>query len=549
MKPSYFFKGIALVLIILLMTACGQNNTAMTDGGGNAASVGPLGRFDPPITIISFRTDVSAAVHELLPDGDTLLNNPWSRAYYNELGIHLHYDWVVPLVQFDQRFGLAVATGDLPDVFRVNNMIQLNMLLERDLIMDLTDIFEEWATPLTKEIVHMDGGLAMRTATFDGRLMAIPETDSLTDAASMIWIRQDWLDKLRLPRPRNMAELINTAEAFVHADISGNGTYGIAFKGDLLSRGNAEAAGFMAGFHAYLDGWIQDGEGSLVFGSVQPEMRNAIASFADMFKRGLINPNFGIMNTAMVSEDIAAGRIGISFGRHWNALSPLPRSKEDNAKANWVAIPLVSVDERQARSLLPNPVPSYFVVNRDAQHPEAAIMMINLWNDKFFNRPDLDHALYGGDLIHLPIFRTWTPTKNIDARIAVTAALESGDTSQLDPEQLFYYRHIRAYLYGSDDTLGWSYYRVFGPEGSQWILQDILDSGAYVFDEFFGPPTPTMVTRWAVLTDMKLDTFMRIITGAAPIEEFDVFVESWFNLGGEQITAEVNEWFNMSLEG
>jgi len=34
--------------------------------------------------------------------------------------------------------------------------------------------------------------------------------------------------------------------------------------------------------------------------------------------------------------------------------------------------------------------------------------------------------------------------------------------------------------------------------------------------------------------------------GAASIDEFDKFVAQWKQLGGDQITAEVNEWYAAS---
>ncbi|MGG3280993.1 hypothetical protein [Paenibacillus solani] len=42
---------------------------------------------------------------------------------------------------------------------------------------------------------------------------------------------------------------------------------------------------------------------------------------------------------------------------------------------------------------------------------------------------------------------------------------------------------------------------------------------------------------------MLKETFTKIIRGAASVDEFDQFVLNWKNLGGDQITQEVNEWY------
>ena len=52
-----------------------------------------------------------------------------------------------------------------------------------------------------------------------------------------------------------------------------------------------------------------------------------------------------------------------------------------------------------------------------------------------------------------------------------------------------------------------------------------------------------MTEKMSTLESMRDETFTKIIMGESPIEEFDAFVESFNKLGGEQITAEVNEWY------
>ena len=41
-----------------------------------------------------------------------------------------------------------------------------------------------------------------------------------------------------------------------------------------------------------------------------------------------------------------------------------------------------------------------------------------------------------------------------------------------------------------------------------------------------------------------MEVFADIVMGNEPIEAFDDFVEEWNSRGGDQITQEVNEWYN-----
>ena len=78
---------------------------------------------------------------------------------------------------------------------------------------------------------------------------------------------------------------------------------------------------------------------------------------------------------------------------------------------------------------------------------------------------------------------------------------------------------------------------VFGM-ATELAKEDLL-----VYDKCGAIVTDTMVDSLAQLEKMELETFTRIITGDAPIEEFDTFVENWNSMGGAQITEEINAYY------
>ena len=77
---------------------------------------------------------------------------------------------------------------------------------------------------------------------------------------------------------------------------------------------------------------------------------------------------------------------------------------------------------------------------------------------------------------------------------------------------------------------------------------DTLNTTAFNFNYVVnlttgGAPTMTMQMNNDILSKMEKDTFSQIIYGKAPVDAFDKFVENWNASGGEQITKEVNEWY------
>ena len=69
------------------------------------------------------------------------------------------------------------------------------------------------------------------------------------------------------------------------------------------------------------------------------------------------------------------------------------------------------------------------------------------------------------------------------------------------------------------------------------------ENGQVLFDGYAGSLTDTMQEKNAYLQKLELETFTNIIMGQVPIEEFDTFVDNWKKTGGDDITAEVNEWY------
>ncbi|MBB3067796.1 hypothetical protein FHS14_000766 [Paenibacillus baekrokdamisoli] len=76
------------------------------------------------------------------------------------------------------------------------------------------------------------------------------------------------------------------------------------------------------------------------------------------------------------------------------------------------------------------------------------------------------------------------------------------------------------------------------------MTRKIRDNKQYVSNEYFGSATETQVEKGAQLDKLLNETFVKIIMGSASIDEFDKYVKSWKALGGDDITNEVNDWYD-----
>ncbi|URN93119.1 MAG: extracellular solute-binding protein [Candidatus Pristimantibacillus lignocellulolyticus] len=560
---SLWFKGTSIVLLATVILSACSGNSDSNNAGKKANSSNtptlltndePLGKYDPPIEL-SFVRDLNDVVENnvlSVLEGETIEDNRWSRIYEEELGIKITYDWIVKGAstsdQYVQKINVTLASGALPDVIPVD-ATQLKQLADSDQIEDLTEIYEKYASPLTKEVLSQEGTSPFDAVTFDGKLMAIPQLESSIERSMYIWIRTDWLEHLGLQPPKTIADVLVISKAFKEKDPDQNGqddTYGLAITKDLWG-GAMGLEGFMAAYNAYPNMWIENGDGELVFGSVQPEVKKSLQILQAMHANGEIDQEFGIKDGGKVSEQIAAGKIGLEYGEQWNSIWPLQLNRNNDPNAQWQAFPIVSESGENPKVPLKFSTTRFFAVKKGIAHPEAVIKLFNLhleknWGesaefDKYYAPPEAESVWQLSPVTPYPAM------KNVDAFRAIDAARKAGDTSGLKGEAKTIQEKLESFKSGTSEGFAlWGWERIYGEQGSMGIADQYANNNQFLMEKFVGAPTPTMVERKSTLDKMQTEVFTKIILGGS-IDEFDQFVADWKKLGGDQITEEVNEWY------
>ncbi len=547
-KNRKFSVMAAALVLSIAFSGCsnsgGNNSTA--DKEANAAPAkatanaevqgGPLTKYDPPITLTSTMNETGK---ETLAEGDTHANNVWTRGYEDELGIKATYDWIVADANYNDKMNVTLASGDLPDVLKVN-MVQFEQLYKAGMLQDLTEVYDQYASDLVKEYYSEEDGAALKPVTKDGKKYAMVSYGGSLDSSDMVWIRKDWLDKLGLAEPKSMQDIIKIAEAFAFNDPDGNGkkdTYGISLSKDLPING------FLLGYHAYLETWIKNDQGEIVNGTIQPEVKTGLAELQRLYKEGVIDPEFGVKDFAKQMEDVNAGKAGMFFLPQWAPFQVKDMIKKDPT-VNWVPYPVQSIDDQPAKTQNHLSLGGVFAVRKGYEHPEALIKLLNFQEEKMFGKSAAtERAKYlNGDTglgFQNAVVSNLPPNKNVKAQDEVEQALNTGDTSKMGLEAKLFYDDIQAYRGGDLDK--WHMERIFGPLSSQGVIKYYRDNDLIVMNEFIYAPTKTMNSKSATLDKLRAETFVKIIYGSLPVDDFDKFVDNWKKLGGDEITKEVNE--------
>lgn len=553
-KGNVRLIGFMLATSLLVLSACSKNggdasqspSTSGTPTASQASqpaeseTASTEGKYDPPITLTTVRTNVEAVK---FPDGDSFDNNAWTRAYEEEYGIKVKTLWAVDWSQWEQKINLTVASGEIPDFFKVNS-IMFKQLAEADMIADLTEVYAN-APERVKNLLTEENPHALAAASIDGKLMALPLANSNREGSSMVYVRTDWLEALNLPEPKTMDDLFKISEAFVTQDPDKNGkpdTYGFAVDKDFQL-----LQGYFNSFHAYPSLYMKDKDGNLTSGAIQPEMKNALAKLQEMFKAKQIDPEFGAKDITKVFEMVANGKIGILYFPFYGPLYPLQAGKDKDPKMEWKAFPLLSVDSNPAKPSVPVSVENFWVVRKGVEHPEAVIKMLDFWVKTFYeNKSDEIYHKFnaeedGNQVWNFNSIAGFKAFKNIEESLRIIDALDTKDTSNLGPEDKGVYEKIMKFQSG--DLTNWGWNVIFSKGGSMSVSNYYRTNDLYQLDEFTTSPFESQIQKAPALTKLQSETFTKIILGQLPVDAFDNFTKQWFDLGGNEILADVNKWY------
>ncbi len=527
----------AVVLAVVFLSAAaacatGPKERVETEGG----------KYVPGLEITMARYS-SPAMEEALAKTDnaeTVENNRFNRLFEEKLGIKITYDWIVDSSQYTNKVDMTVTSGNIPDFFAVTAS-QAKQLYEAGLIWEMTDIYEKYASDVAKEYMEIEAE-SFEAVTFDGKLMAIPSTWGSYESAQFLWIRKDWLDALGLNAPQTMQDVKEIAYAFAQNDPDGNNkndTYGLGINKDFLSS-RGSITGFLNGYGAYMDFWLENAKGELVFSDIQPEMKYALNELHQYYADGVISPEFGTMGDSQLLTSLTAGKIGMFYGQHWMPLDLQSCMKLDPS-ANWKCYNIVgTTGGKLPRQQLFSGTNSFWVASKKTGNPEAIMKMIDLiWN--ISGKEEYTYYNYSEDAPQAWWFnpiQIQNPTINLEQWSNVQKLIAGEDGNEAEPA----WKQCKQYLDGDDSW--WNMYAIYGAEDCSILrLNNCIENGSFVKSKFSGTATKSMVKYGATLTTTKTTAFTEMIIEGVGNGKFEKFVSQWKALGGDAITQEVNEWY------
>lgn len=557
---SYLKKIISCVLIINLLILCGCGDSGATpstrenaetkeeyEAALYTARTTPYGKYPEQLTYTLGK--LSGANNSNLPDGETYENNAYTRLLNERLNVQNQDVFEAMDEQYTDSVTMVIAQNDLPDVMIVEDLDELQYLVDNDMIADLTDSYNNCMSDTIKNIYESYGRDILDVVTFGGKIMAIPETN-ISDGPNLIWLRKDWMDALGLSAPRTLSDVEEIIRQFKEKDPGHNGagnTVGLVCDTSLCG-GCGYSSEYtldiiFAAYGAFPKQWIYDEDGNVVYGSVQPEAKEALAHIHELYKEGILDQDFLMRTSSNLIELIVDGQCGSFFGPWWAPNNPLMQAVEQNKDAEWQPY-LIATEESGLTSYhTQNPSSKYIVVRKGYEYPEIACKIVSVLFDylRYNDRDNQEIVDYYKENVD-PTARPFAI--NVDYNNALQICygelnhVFAGDKSadDLNVLEYSYYEACESYLKDAENASAedWAAY------ASRITACKILNDGRTnkVESLYFGE-TETMVTDWWSLENLESDTYLKIVTGESSLDEFDRFVENWYQNGGETITKEV----------
>ncbi|MCL2056796.1 MAG: extracellular solute-binding protein [Oscillospiraceae bacterium] len=548
-----FALVIALVIVAGLAACGGSGDQSGGTGGGTPAPAsnnnsgaaapapvadGPLTPYAEPVTIT---WAVQASQVQKFFDGDTYEDNRWSRKIKEDLNIDLevYFSADISTDAFRNRINVALASGDLPDIFNWSDRTWFTQAYEAGYLYDMTDLYAQYATDNVKAYQDKWPG-GFKGASIDGRLYAFPSMVDNFHQAVYLWIRDDWLEKAGGKPPQTVDEMVEMARILTSGDGS---TYGFALNNKFDESNFGNIAGLASAFGAPVRGqdvYYRGSDGKMQFGWIQPGVKDALAVVRDMYAEGLIDPEFVVKDGGTLEVDVANGKVGMMYHMNWGTWYPYNFVYEsEGVITRPYPIPTQAGHDFKV-GINSNESPEYmFMLNANTKHPEAFMKILNLYeatvesSDKADNFQDF----WADEQYRLcPVF---VPIPTELYADVLHPALAANDRDSLATGVQVYYDWIKNFEAGTDTNP--NAYGTWGQmfeRGSMAVA--LYDYSGHIVQSVMSTERPEIwYQNSSILEGILRTTFTDIITGAKPLDAFDEAVADWLANGGQQTLDEL----------
>ncbi|TLS53885.1 extracellular solute-binding protein [Paenibacillus antri] len=450
----------------------------------------------------------------------------------NELsGFNLSFEFLGH-ADYDQQLSLRFASGELADLVRTSgiNSTVHEGAVEQGIFKELGPLLEQYGSNLMSKIPATAWNSPR--VSKDGKIYGIPVlVGTANDRIGLI--RKDWLDTLGMGTPETMEDWLAYFEAVKKEDMNGNGDpddeYGVT-----MFEGIGWSSMFFGSFGVDPGVWHME-DGKLVPDMISPKMKEAFAFFRKLYENGYVNRDLFTKKESDFRADIYNGKSGSLAAAVYQYLPDFSEAnapkrfvnQPDQVEYEMVAPPVGPYGDR-SMGVVGDGIYFVWVIPETVKNPEKIISYLNwAWGneeaDNFF--------AYGIEGENYTV-------ENGEIRYDSSAPINS-DKNAFQMYQL----SVNPREIGFNNELVLKML----PESEKIISGYKLSAEiALEHDSLYMPALETFKMNPEISTwgSMFVEVFANVMTGKAPLDSFDTFVEDWKKRGGDKAIEEATAWYN-----
>lgn len=527
----------------------GSDAEAEQESGSEAEDSANAGSGEVLTITIAKQLDENAGKYD---SGDDINNNPMVDLAVEKLGVKMETTLLGgDASNYTTKLRLALTgSEDLPDIFPVYDTQMIADMIESGRVKDITEDVEQYMPERIREIYDKFPE-TYYPVTKDGKIYGIACAPRLTEGEVMV-IRQDWLDNLGLQAPTNLDEFEAVIKAFTEDDPDGNGqkdTYGFTYAGDgLYNTGwvSDPVSLFSANTGKNIPGsWQEDENGNLMYGSIHEGNRKTLERMAQWHANGWIFQEAAATGAWDAMGQFTEGKAGILIGRPWimGSVRDVTTVAPD---AVMKAYPTIRQDNGDPTYQAAEVNDGWLMFNADFEHMDKFFEYYDWLYDGAFGTGEFqygylenyDHDIVNGEVVFdcklfdPPLDSVFDPGKSTvlkNAPVLDAMGSYANVASGQEPATPAEIKAAASFKVVPDQSEGYA----LANEHRSEQLPNLFNAA----------PTATMQRNWEQLQTMEKQAYTNIIYGKESIEAFDKFVEDWKANGGDQITQEINEWY------
>lgn len=332
----------ALAVIGILLAGCGPGSSPSSAAAGvnGSAASGSAALGDDP-----FAEHVSLRVF-MVEKANRPTDNDVTRALQEKLNLEFVWD-LAPAANYEEKFNLVMASGDLPDVM-IHETEPLLKYVGRGAFEPLDELIDQYA-PNVKVVIDSNPTIRRDMQYNDGKLYYFPMI-AAEQAERVYFMRKDWLDALELEPPKTLDDWVTVLTAFRDNDLNGNG---LQDEIPFTIRGEWEYLDFYEAFGIDSEFFVEDG--TILYGPYDSRMKDYLSYVNKLYREKLIDQEYITTDKAQWQQKLTGEEAGATYD-WFTSLSKFPALvAQSNPEYDLIGVepPMGPIGKIQTRHQIP----------------------------------------------------------------------------------------------------------------------------------------------------------------------------------------------------